>query len=137
MPRGTGCALAKGLRPLDPCPVTGGFSPEILAMKSETKRTKRIEIAVTDEELLALHQRKTKPRLAEWMREVALGEKVNRKQKIKPVDPKLLYELNKIGVNLNQIAHYCNVKKSDTNLIEVALLLRNIEQRLRAIENVS
>ena len=137
MPFGTGCALAKGLRPLDPRPRCGQVFPRDLAMKNKTKRTKRIEIAVTDEELVALHQRKTKPRLAEWMREVALGEKVNRKQKIKPVDPKLLYEINKIGVNLNQIAHYCNIKKSDANLIEVALLLRSIEQRLRGLENVS
>lgn len=106
-------------------------------MNEKVKRTKRIEIAVTPDELISLHQRKTKPRLAEWMRDVALGEKVNRTQKVKPADPKLLYQLNKIGVNLNQIAHYCNAKKSDANLVEIALLLRNIERRLRGLENAS
>lgn len=106
-------------------------------MEKKIKRTKRIEIAVTDEELTALHKRKTKPRLAEWMREIALGEEVNRKQQIKPINPALLYELNRIGVNLNQIARHCNAKKSEVNLVEVAFLLRNIEEQLRRIENVS
>lgn len=104
-------------------------------MIEKEKRTKRIEIAVTTDELVELHKRKTKPRLAEWMRETALNEKINRKPKIKPVDPKLLYELNKIGVNLNQIAKYCNAKKSDINLIEVALRLRSIEQALKGLIN--
>jgi len=66
------------------------------------KRKKVIAIRVTDSEYLALQQRKTKNRLAVWLRDLALGEKP--KTQPKPVDPKLLYELNRIGVNLNQIA---------------------------------
>lgn len=101
--------------------------------KPKEKRTKRIEIAVTTDELVALHKRKTKARLAEWMREIALGETVNIKPQIKPADPTLLYELNRIGVNLNQIAKHCNTKKSDVNLVEVALRLRSIEEQLRRL----
>ncbi len=44
------------------------------------------------------------------------------------IDPKLLYQLNKIGNNLNQIARYANVKKElDT---DVLISLSSIEKML-------
>lgn len=102
-------------------------------MVEKVKRTKRIEIAVTNDELIALHKRKTKARLAEWIRDVALAEEINIKPKIKPIDPLLLYELNKIGVNLNQIARHCNSKKSDVDLAQIVLLLRSIDRNTKGL----
>jgi len=100
------------------------------------KRTKRIEIALTEEEHQTLQSMKTKQRLAEWIRETALQQ--HKPKKIKQVDPRLLFELNRIGVNINQIARVCNVKKADINLLNIALSLKEIELKLgRLIDNAS
>ncbi|MDG4949246.1 MobC family plasmid mobilization relaxosome protein (plasmid) [Actinobacillus equuli subsp. haemolyticus] len=70
------------------------------------KREKEIKIRLTENEYQALLERKTKARLAEWVREVALEQQPKRQPKV--IDPALLFELNRIGVNLNQIARQCN-----------------------------
>ena len=91
-------------------PLTPFYSKEEI-MK---KRTKKIEIMTTQEEYEQLLQRKTKPRLAEWIRETCLNQKP--KKKVATVDPLLLYELNKIGVNLNQIAKKIQYSKTILNV---------------------
>lgn len=93
------------------------------------KRTKRIEISVTQAEFDALQERKTKPRLAEWIRETALGERV--KTPTPKADPQLLYELNRVGVNLNQIARRLNTSEPVSNLAVLEVLLR-LEKQLKA-----
>ncbi|WP_198211004.1 MULTISPECIES: hypothetical protein [unclassified Commensalibacter] len=50
------------------------------------KRTKKIEIMTTQEEYEQLLQRKTKPRLAEWIRETCLNQKPKKK-----LQPLILY----------------------------------------------
>ena len=95
------------------------------------KRNKRIEIAVTDDEYQQLQERKTKPRLAEWLRELALGQKPKRQPK--SVDPALLFELNRIGVNLNQIARHCHQAPVSMETVNIALALRHIEAQLREV----
>jgi len=96
-------------------------------------RTKRIEIAVTDDEYQQLLERKTKPRLAEWLREVALEQKS--KRAVKPADPNLLFLLNRIGTNINQIAKQCNTLKGNVDLVNVAIRLKKIEDKLDEIIN--
>lgn len=44
-------------------------------------------------------------------------------------DEKLLYEINKIGTNINQVAKYCNSKRHIANLH----VLINIENQLERI----
>ena len=95
------------------------------------KRNKRIEIAVTADEYQQLQERKTKPRLAEWLRELALGQKPRRQPK--SVDPALLFELNRIGVNLNQIARHCHQAPVSMETVNIALALRHIEAQLREV----
>ena len=95
------------------------------------KRNKRIEIAVTDDEYQQLQERKTKPRLAEWLRELALGQKPRCQPK--RVDPALLFELNRIGVNLNQIARHCHQAPVSMETVNIALALRHIEAQLREV----
>jgi len=92
------------------------------------KRTKKIEIMTTDKEYEQLLQRKTKPRLAEWMRETCLDQKPTKC--VSAVDPLLLYELNKIGVNLNQIAK--KVQFGEHN-IEWLVEIIHIEQQLASL----
>jgi hypothetical protein len=98
------------------------------------KRIKEIKIRLTEQEYLMLMQRKTKTRLAEWIRDTALGQKP--RAKVTPVDPELLYQLNKIGVNLNQIARYCHQNKGSMDMVSIGLTLRNIENHLKkALDN--
>jgi len=93
------------------------------------KRTKKIEIMTTDEEYELLLQRKTKARLAEWMRETCLDQKT--KKEVATVDPLLLYELNKIGVNLNQIAKKVQREKHNIEwLIEIIHIERQLANLL-------
>lgn len=95
------------------------------------KRTKEIKIRLTEDEYNSLLERKTKARLAEWIRETALEQQPKRKPK--PTDPELLFELNRIGVNLNQIARQCNTQKPTIELAQVAILLRKIEKNLNEL----
>ncbi|NNI75643.1 plasmid mobilization protein, partial [Pasteurella multocida] len=81
------------------------------------KREKEIKIRLTENEYQALLERKTKARLAEWVREIALEQQPNRQPKV--IDPALLFELNRIGVNLNQIARQCNSQKPSIDLVSV------------------
>ncbi|MDM3685949.1 plasmid mobilization relaxosome protein MobC, partial [Proteus mirabilis] len=66
------------------------------------------------------------------LRSLSLNEKT---KKIKPVDPQLLYELNRIGVNLNQIARYCNQQAifQAEDKIDLLATLANIEEQLQAL----
>lgn len=92
------------------------------------KRLKEIKIRLTEMEYKSLMERKTKARIAEWIRETVLGQKPKRHPK--PIDPSLLFELNRIGVNLNQIARQCNSQKPSIDLISVLATLLNIEKKL-------
>ncbi|UKH38137.1 plasmid mobilization relaxosome protein MobC [Actinobacillus pleuropneumoniae] len=92
------------------------------------KRLKEIKIRLTESEYNALLERKTKARLAEWLRELALDQAP--KKQSKSVDPALLFELNRIGVNLNQIARQCNSQKPSIDLVSVLASLRNLEKNL-------
>jgi len=97
------------------------------------KRTKRVEIQFTEEEYLLLLKRKTKARLAEWVRETCLGSELNKKVKPVPkVDPALLVALSKIGGNLNQIARHLNMDRtlSAQEKVKTLLELASIEQSL-------
>ena len=96
------------------------------------KRERVIAIRVTENEYQELQKRKKKNRLAEWLRELGLGEKP--KKAPRSIDPKLLYELNKIGVNLNQISRYLNSRKNaPIDLIEISLRLNDIENLLKKV----
>lgn len=95
------------------------------------KRTKEIKIRLSEDEYNALLERKTKARLAEWLRELALEQAP--KAQPKTIDPALLFELNRIGVNLNQIARQCNSQKPSIDLLSVLAELRNIEKALKEL----
>jgi len=100
------------------------------------KRTKKIEVRVSEEEYSLLLERKTKARLAEWVRETCLGSEQSKKAKPVPkVDPTLLVALSKIGGNLNQIARHLNMDRtlSAQEKVKALLELTSIEQSLGEI----
>ena len=51
----------------------------------------------------------------------------------KKADPKLIYEIAKIGNNLNQIAKYINTKKNDVNTIQILESLVSIEKEIKSL----
>ena len=48
-------------------------------------------------------------------------------------DEMLIYEINKIGNNLNQIAKYINTKKDNVDTIEILQSLVEIEKKIKEI----
>lgn len=99
------------------------------------KRTKEVKIRLTEDEYNALLKRKTKARLAEWIRETALEQPTKRQPK--EIDPELLFGLNRIGVNLNQIARQCNSQRPSIELASVLAELRNIEKSLKKLRELN
>ena len=82
------------------------------------KRTKAIKIRLTDEEHERLKELKQGNELATWMRTTCLN--IGAAQQAK-ADPQILRELNKIGVNMNQIARAVNNHRADYSAIQQAL----------------
>jgi len=98
-----------------------------------SKRTKKIEVRVNEVEYSLLLERKTKARLAEWVRDTCLESELSKKAKPVPkVDPALLVALSKIGGNLNQIARHLNMDRtlSAQEKVKALLELTSIEQSL-------
>lgn len=96
-------------------------------------RNKKITVRYSDDELEEAKKRAI-GNMAGWLRDLSLGQPV--KKKPKPVNPNLLYELNRIGVNLNQISRYLNSKDSGLTVVEKAELLIafiSIEEELKEI----
>lgn len=82
------------------------------------KRTKAIKIRLTDEEHERLKELQQGNELATWMRTTCLN--IGKAQQAK-ADPQLLRELNKIGVNINQMARAMNSNMADFEAIQKGL----------------
>ncbi|MBF7684162.1 plasmid mobilization relaxosome protein MobC [Acinetobacter sp. B5B] len=83
--------------------------------RKKPRREKAIKIRMTEQEHQTLLQLMQGNELATWIRETCLSLENEQKQakkavqqEIKPIDPTILRELNKIGVNMNQIAKAIN-----------------------------
>jgi len=92
-------------------------------------------VRVTEAELAHVQEQAEAAGLTttDFMRTLALTEKVTPKPS--HVDAALLVELNRIGVNINQIAHAYNVGRSEPALLEYALgelvtLMRKVDAAL-------
>lgn len=72
------------------------------------KRTKEIKIRLTDSEHQRLLDRCDRTHLAEWLRQLGLGEHASRKRRLPEVAPELLRQVSGVGNNLNQIARRLN-----------------------------
>lgn len=97
------------------------------------KRTKEIKIRLTDNEHQRLLERSQKAHLAEWLRELGLGERTpTKRHKLPDVDPQLFRQIVGTGNNLNQIARKINQMESLTVQDKVRLLslLTSIDRQL-------
>lgn len=100
------------------------------------KRTREIKIRLTDLEHQRLIDRCDRTHLAEWLRQLGLGEHTTRKRRLPDVAPELLRQVSGIGNNLNQIARRLN-QLDGLNPIEIVSLLavlnsldRNLDELL-------
>ncbi|WP_407657383.1 plasmid mobilization relaxosome protein MobC [Kushneria phosphatilytica] len=76
-------------------------------------------------------------KVAVWLRELALGNKLNSKKPIPKAGPALVREFAKIGNKINQIARLANEDKKsgfDFNTFAVLQQLRAIEHDLESLK---
>lgn len=100
------------------------------------KRTKEIKIRLTDDEHHRLLERSQRTHLAEWLRELGLGERTSSKRrKLPDVDPELFRQIAGTGNNLNQIARKLNQMESlgADDKIRLLSLLTSIDRQLTEI----
>lgn len=94
------------------------------------KRDKTIKIRVNEEELIGLRERCDRPRMAEWLRDLGLGQR--KRQPVPVADPALLRQLAAIGNNLNQIARWAH-RQEAVDAVAVAAALMAIARELEAV----
>ena len=94
------------------------------------KRAKSVKIRVSEDELSAMRERCDRPMLADWLRDLALGE--TKRRPVPKADPELLRQLAAIGNNLNQLARWVNSTKP-TSSVECSAALIALGRELEAI----
>jgi len=107
-------------------------------MADKNIRSKSIKVRVSEDEFLKLNELKTEIQLASWMRKTCLNEKVNSRTQPPKTDPKLLFEVAKIGNNINQIARQINIlNKSEQRLdtVQILLELNHINEFIKGLTN--
>lgn len=90
-------------------------------LSEHEKRSEIVRTRLTFSERAYVEQQASNAGLsmAEYIRVLALTEEVKpRKTKL---DASFLVELNRIGVNLNQIAHATNIGRDDKNILHYAI----------------
>lgn len=96
------------------------------------KRESVIRFRVTDSERKEIESRAV-GNVSTWLRDLALDQPPRKPPKA--VNPKLLFELNKIGVNLNQITRVINQKGIDDQ-IDLFTILISIDESLKKLREV-
>ena len=93
------------------------------------KRAKSIKIRVSEDELSAMRERCDRPQLADWLRDLALGE--SKRRPVPKADSELLRQLAAIGNNLNQLARWVNSTKP-SSAVECSAALIALGRELEA-----
>jgi len=96
------------------------------------KRTKEIKIRVTDSEHQRLLDRCDRTHLAEWLRQLGLGEHMSRKRRLPEVAPELLRQVSGVGNNLNQIARRLNQLEglNSQQCVSLLVVLNSLDRQL-------
>ena len=96
------------------------------------KRTKEIKIRMTDTEHQRLLERCDRLHLAEWLRQLGLGEHTSRRRRVPEVAPELLRQVSGIGNNLNQIARRLNQLDglNPTERVSLLAVLNSLDRNL-------
>ncbi len=101
---------------------------------SKDKRTKSVKIRLTQAEHDELIARKNQSELAKWMRETCLAVAPIKPSKFATVDPKMLYQLNRIGNNLNQLTKQVNTQPATLQTIQALAVLAQIQADINELK---
>lgn len=91
-------------------------------------RNRYIQIRLSDDEYNQINQRTGELEKSTWLRQLALGQPMAEQPKPQPkkiihtADPDLVRAVNRIGININQIAKQVNAGTEVNNAVLVALL---------------
>lgn len=102
--------------------------------KKENCKTAWIKIRVTPNEKILLMQKASELGLSltDFIRVRTLKYRVRQN----PLTKKYLFQLARIGNNLNQLAKWANMYKSKAEALEVVLTLTSIEQELHSLQYI-
>ncbi|GHV53985.1 hypothetical protein FACS1894206_05810 [Deltaproteobacteria bacterium] len=100
-------------------------------MKAENIRDSWIKIRVTKTERIAivLKAKLQGLTIADFIRQRALDYRLRQTL----VEKERIRQLARIGVNLNQLAHWANTYKSRAEALEVISILASLEQEIHAL----
>ncbi len=101
--------------------------------KENCKKTAWIKIRVAPNEKILLMEKASMLGLSltDFIRMRTLNYRVRQN----PLTKEYLFQLVRIGSNLNQLAKWANVYKSNAETLEVVLTLTSIEQELHALHH--
>lgn len=90
-------------------------------------RTKWLKIRVSDDELLDIKKRVGRHDMSNYVRKLVLDQPIaapepKHKKIIHSADPELVRAVNRIGININQIAKQTNTGQEVGNAVLIALL---------------
>ena len=90
-------------------------------------RTKWLKIRVSDDELLDIKKRAGSHDMSNYVRSVILDQPIvapepKHKKIVHSADPELVRAVNRIGININQIAKQTNAGQEVGNSVLIALL---------------
>ncbi len=104
------------------------------------KRTKQLIVRVSQTEFESLNKKKTRPELARWMREIALGgfEQSKSRKPSNTFPPEIARILAGMGNNLNQTAKQLNsaAKAGVLGNLEVVKALTTLAATERALNDL-
>ncbi len=128
----TGSGARRPPKPLASTAKNSHGGANLFSAESMEKRTKEIKIRLTETEHQRLLDRCDRTHLAEWLRQLGLGEHTSRRRRVPDVAPELLRQVSGIGNNLNQIARRLNQTGSLTPSERVSLLavLNSLDRQL-------
>ncbi|WP_339343637.1 plasmid mobilization relaxosome protein MobC [uncultured Psychrobacter sp.] len=90
-------------------------------------RTKWLKIRVTDQEIVDIKKRAGRHDMSNYVRGLILDQPVaapepKSKKIVHSADPELVRAINRIGININQIAKQTNTEQEVDNAVLIALL---------------
>lgn len=97
----------------------------------KTLKTSWIKIRVTPQEKLLLVQKAASQDMS--LTDFIRVRTLNYRQRQHPLSKEYLFQLARIGVNLNQLAKWANTYKSKAEALEVVFALADLEKELHAL----
>lgn len=108
-------------------------------MKAD-KRTKIVKSRFNETEIELLRSNANGEPLGAFLRNVGLGNTIKEVYKIKklytPVDPDLIFELQKLGINLNQIARKVNQDSKSGMPLELFQILSELSRITETLNEI-